>query len=123
PDPRGSCVTVPFRAGGSTTVGVHPNAHENCDYLLLDRDLGLFAVFDAGGSWCELRAQSGRTAAEAIRGVVANRRSAGAERRALISEAFHVADEALRAETDENGWHGGASVTLALLRAERVYVS
>ncbi len=114
---------VPFRAGGRTEVGSNPHRLEPVDYLLLDPQLGLFLVLDAGGSWSELRGQSGRTAADAIQAVVADGRARDIEPSALIARAFRAANEALRAEIDENGWHGGASVTLALFRDGRVHVS
>jgi protein phosphatase len=113
----------PFRTGGCTEIGPNPYQLEPVDYLLLDPQLGLFLVLDAGGSWSELRGRSGRTAADAIQVVVADWRVGGIEPRSLISQAFRAANESLRAEIDENGWHGGASVMLALFGEGRVHVS
>ena len=97
-----------FTVGGITTVGVNPHRASNDDYLLIDRDLGLVAVFDAGGSWAEMARRAGPVSAEAISRVIRN--GADEEPRALIERAFRAATDALLAEPDENGWCGGASV-------------
>jgi PPM family protein phosphatase len=112
---------LPFRAGGSTTIGVHPNAHENCDYLLLDNDLGLFAVFDAGGSWSEMGGRAGPVSAEVIQRVI--REEGGREPPELIERAFREAEAALRAEPDEMGWWGSCSVAVALFHNDRFHVT
>jgi protein phosphatase len=112
---------IRFRAGGRTDVGVHPNRTSNDDFLLIDPDLGLVAVFDAGGSWSEMGGRASRVSAEIIHRVV--REGSKEEPRALIGHAFRAAGEFLRSEIDDNGWWGVSSVALALLRADSAFVS
>lgn len=112
---------VRFRAGGSTTIGVHPNRMRNDDFLFLDPELSLFAVFDAGGSWSEMGGRAGPMSAEAIRRVVRER--AGEEPRTLLGRALRAANDALLAEPDPLGLCGSASVALALIRFEQVFIS
>jgi serine/threonine protein phosphatase PrpC len=112
-------VSLSFRAGGRTDCGPHREAND--DYLLLDPALGLFAVFDAGGSWSEMGARAGRVSAEVIQRVI--RDGEGEGPRALIEQAFRTASETLQAEPDDNGWCGGSSVSLVMLRSDRVFVS
>ncbi|MBN9122626.1 MAG: protein phosphatase 2C domain-containing protein [Planctomycetes bacterium] len=116
-------MNAPVRVGGSTKSGITGvgSPRENDDYLLLDPELGLFAVFDAGGSWSEMGGRAAPVGAEIIRRVI--RDGTGTEPRELIERAFREAEEALRAEPDENGWWGACSVVLALLNNGRVHLS
>jgi protein phosphatase len=114
-------VRARFRAGGRTDAGPHRQAND--DYLLLDAESGLVAVFDAGGSWSEMGGRASRVSAEIIHRVLRDESASGPDARALIGRAFRAADDALRAQPDENGWCGGSSVALALLRDGRVFVS
>ncbi len=116
-----------FRAGGSTSCGITGlgTPRENEDYLFLDSALGLFAVFDAAGSWTGTGERTGPVASAAFRRVI--REAAGEESRALIGHAFGAAGEAIREEMElagpEDGDCCGCSVVLALVRDERVHIS
>ena len=114
-------MSATLRAGGRTDVGVHPNRQLNEDYLLVDCELGLFAVFDAGGNWAEIGGRVGPVSAEAIQRVI--REGKGGEPRDLIKRAFREAEAAHRAEHDEIGWTGACSVVLALFHSDRVFLS
>jgi len=112
-------VTLAFRAGGRTEPG--PYREANDDYLLLNPELGLFAVFDAGGSWSEMGGRASRVSAEVVRRVI--REGTDREPRELIERAFRTTTETLQTEPDDNGWCGGSSVSLVLLRSDRVFIS
>jgi protein phosphatase len=107
------------RVGGRTDIG---SRWENDDHLLIDSDLGLFGVLDAGGSWAENGGRASRVGAEVICRVVGEGITTCVEPRTLIERAFRIAGDALRADTDENGWWPSSSVVVALLHAGRVHV-
>jgi protein phosphatase len=110
-----------FSAGGRTEVGPYREANE--DHLLIDRELGLAAVFDAGGSWADVPSPAGPMAADIIQRTLRDGPEADLDPGALIERAFRAATERLRAPTDDGNWGWGASISLALVRPGRVFVS
>jgi protein phosphatase len=96
---------------------------QNDDHLLIDNELGLFLVLDAGGSWSEMGGRASRVGAEVIQRFIRERLSPEVQPRLLIESAFQVGGEALRVETDENGWYGASSVVLALYHSGWMYIS
>jgi PPM family protein phosphatase len=109
-----------FSVAGRTDAG---RRTQNDDHLLIDAELGLFLVLDAGGSWSEMGGRASRVGAEVIQRVIREGLSPEIQPRLLIESAFRVVGESLRAEPDENGWYGASSVVLALYDSGWMYVS
>lgn len=113
----------PFRAGGSTQTGLNRRVNE--DYLLLDPDAGLVAVFDAGGSWEGTGERTGPISSAIFQSAI--REGFDVEPHEVIKRAFLLAGETIREEISraepETSDCSGASVALALVRDGRVFIS
>ncbi len=112
---------VRFRAGGRTEIGSHRRANE--DHLLIDSTVGLCAVFDAGGSWGDGPSRAGAVGADIIQRTIREGLEGSPDPRTLIERAFRTASETFRTQPDEDGCAWGASVALALVRSDRVFLS
>lgn len=113
-----SANSLRLSVGGRTDIGAHRSANE--DHLLVDLALGLFVVFDGGGSWRDDPSQVGPRSAPIIQRIV--RAGFFAEPHKLIEQAFRAAGDDL-AKPDEQLFSDGGSVALAFLREGEVHVS
>jgi protein phosphatase len=107
-----------FSVGGHTDQGGYRSANE--DHLLVDLALGLFAVFDGGGSWGDDPSQVGPRSAPIIQRVV--REAFSADPQTLIERAFEAATHDLQ-QPDEQLSYDGGSVALTFLRDGKAHVS
>ena len=115
-------MTAPrFRAGGRTEIG--PQRQANEDYLLIDLDLGLLAVFDAGGSWADGPSPAGPVSAEIIQHVLREGLGAEPDPREMIERAYRSVTARLSTRTEDADWGWHASVALSLFWADRVLIS
>jgi PPM family protein phosphatase len=119
-DHRVTAKPLALSVAGHTDAG---RRAQNDDHLLIDAELGLFLVLDAAGSWSEMGGRASRVGADVIQQFIREGLAPEAQPQLLIESAFRVAGEALRAEPDENGWHGAPVVVLALYHSGRIHVS
>ena len=110
---------IRFSVGGRTDTGQYRQANE--DHLFIDLVLGLFLVFDGGGSWSDEPSRVGPQSCPIIQRIIREGFNE-TDPRLLIKQAFQTADSHLKIPNGQ-GFSDGGSVALAFLREGSVHIS